>query len=146
MEHIAREAELEVIDSYPTARPDLASGLPRVTRTDVVRARRAAQHQVVLSQLVKESLVDIARTLRADPRVVQGASTRALVLWMPALQARAMLQGRDHVTAEDVADLAPYIFSHRIEVVPGVEDPTAVVNECAAGPVEKLARSVLRRG
>ena len=146
MEHITREAELEVIGSYPTARPYLASGLPRVTRTAVVQARQATQHQVVLSQFVKETLVDIARTLRDDPRVVQGASTRALVLWMPALQARAMLQGRDHVTADDVAALAPYIFAHRIEVVPGVDDPTAVVRECAAGPVEKLARAVLQRG
>ena len=146
MEHISREAELEVIGSYPTQRPDLAAHLPRVSRTDVVQARHAAQHQVALAQSVKESLVDIARALRADPRVVQGASTRALVLWMPALQARALLRGRDHVTAEDVAALAPFIFGHRIEVVPGVEDPLAVVTECAAGPVETLARSILRRG
>jgi len=82
--------------------------------------------------------------LRADHRVVQGASTRALVLWMPALQARALLQGRDFVSADDVYALAPYIFGHRIEVISGVEDPAAVVVECAKGPVEKLSRAVLR--
>ncbi len=145
MEHISREAELEVIASYPTERPDLASGMPKVTRTDVVQARRAVQRGVALVQQVREGLVDIARALRDDGRVVQGASTRALVLWMPALQARALLQGRDHVNADDVAALAPYIFAHRVELVPGVEDPVVVVNECAAKSIESLARSLLKR-
>ena len=123
----------------------LADPLPKVTRTEILEARRLLKHQVVLSQPVKECLVDIARTIRADARVVQGASTRALVLWMPALQARALLDGRDYVSADDVFELAPYIFAHRIEVVPGVEDPAAVVSECARGPVEKLSRELLRR-
>jgi MoxR-like ATPase len=145
MEHISREAELEVIGSYPTQRPDLAAPLPRVTRTDVVAARHVVQHRIALATTVRECLVDIARALRADSRVVQGASTRALVLWMPALQARALLQGRDYVSAEDVAALAPYIFSHRVEVIPGVDDPAAVVIDCARGPVETLSRVLLAR-
>ena len=145
MEHISREAELEVIESYPTARPDLASSLPKVTRSEVVAARRFVQHNVALAREVRECLVDIARTLRDDGRVVQGASTRALVLWMPALQARALLEGRDHVTADDVSTLAPFIFAHRVEVVPGVDDPASVVIECAKGPVETLSRALLKR-
>lgn len=146
MEHISREAELEVIASYPTQRPDLAAPLPRVTRTDVVEARRFVQHHVALAPSVRTSLVDIARALRSDSRVVQGASTRALVLWMPALQARAVLQGRDFVSPDDVSALAPFIFSHRIEVIPGVDDPAAVVVDCARKPVEELSRSVLKGG
>jgi MoxR-like ATPase len=145
MEHISREAELEVIGSYPTQRPDLAAPLPRVSRTDVVEARRLVQHGIALAAPVRECLVDIARALRADSRVVQGASTRALVLWMPALQARALLQGRDYVSAEDVSALAPFIFSHRVEVIPGVDDPAAVVVDCARAPVETLARTLLAR-
>ena len=43
------------------------------------------------SALVSEHALDICR------------STRALVLWMPALQARAVLDGRDFVAGEDVA-------------------------------------------
>jgi MoxR-like ATPase len=127
-------------------RPDLAAGLPRVRRSDLVAERRYAREEVALAVEVRECLVDVARTLRADPRVVQGASTRSLVLWMPALQARALLHGRDYVTAEDVAELAPCVFGHRIETVPGVEEPLDVVRQCARGPVEALARAVGRAG
>jgi MoxR-like ATPase len=146
MEHISREAELDVLSSYPVQRPDLAAPLPRVSRLEVIAARQAIQHGIALVPPVRECLVDVARALRADRRVVQGASTRALVLWMPALQAHALLQGRDYVSADDVARLAPFIFGHRIEVVPGVDDPRAVVEECCKEPLEALARYVLKRG
>ena len=43
----------------------------------------------------------LARAIREDARVLQGASTRALVLMMPALQARALLHGRDYVGPDD---------------------------------------------
>lgn len=146
MEHISREAELEVVSSYPVPRPDLAANFPQVTRSQVIEMRRFAQQEIALVPSVRECLVDIARELRADDRVVQGASTRALVLWMPALQARALLNARDYVTTEDVAALAPYIFSHRIEVVPGVEDPDQVVMECTKRPIDALAKTLYRKG
>ena len=55
---------------------------------------------------IRECLVDIAQRTRTDPRVLQGASTRSLVLMIPALQARALTRVRDYVTAEDVEALA----------------------------------------
>jgi MoxR-like ATPase len=94
---------------------------------------------------VRESLVDLARALRADRRVLQGASTRSLVLMLPALQARAVVHGRDFVGPEDVEALAPYVFTHRLECAPGVDDVAAVVREHTAVIVERLARASLRR-
>ncbi len=90
--------------------------------------------------------MDVARALRADKRVLQGASTRSLVLALPALQARAVLHGRDFASAEDIAVLAPRIFGHRIELAPGIDDTDAVIRECASGPLERLARASLGRG
>jgi MoxR-like ATPase len=101
---------------------------------------------VKLAPAFKEALVDLARSLRDDPRVLQGASTRSLVLMMPALQAHAVVQGRDHVTPADLEVLAPYVFEHRLEVAPGVEDPKEVVREATQGQVEKLSRGSLRGG
>ncbi|MBI2896065.1 MAG: AAA family ATPase [Deltaproteobacteria bacterium] len=143
MEHISRDAELEVLATWQT-RLEGPGDEPRVTRTQVIESRRVTRASVVLAAPVRECLVDIARTLRLDKRVLQGASTRALVLALPALQARAMLHGRDFASAEDIAVLAPRIFGHRIELAPGVDDPDVVISECAAGPIEKLARASLR--
>ena len=145
MTHIERAAELEVLDAYPTPSLDVAAQLPGVTRSEVLAARAAVRTGVALIQEVKEALVDIARTLREDPRVLQGASTRSLVLMMPALQARALLHGRDFVGPDDIAALAPPVFGHRLECAPGVTDVRAVIEECASPHLERLARHSMRR-
>ncbi|MFW6051800.1 MAG: AAA family ATPase [Myxococcota bacterium] len=145
MTHVDRDAELEVLDQYPRTSLSHAASLPKTTRSEVLAARRAVREQVALAPEIKEALVDLARTLRSDARVLQGTSTRSLVLALPALQARAVLEGRDYVGPEDLEVLAPFLFEHRIECAPGVEDPAEVVRECAGPQVEKLARRSLRR-
>lgn len=145
MKHIERDAELAVLAHYPTPSLERAAQLPGVSRESIVAARHTVRASVFLAPLVKEALVDTARTLRADPRVLQGASTRSLVLALPALQARALVNGRDYVGPEDLEALAPRIFPHRLELAPGVEDAEEVVRECVAPQLERLARASLRR-
>jgi len=146
MKHIDRASELQVLDQYPRASLEVARDFPGVTRDEVLRARRQTRATVHVAPVVKEALVDLARLLRSDPRVLQGASTRALVLMLPALQARAVIRGRDFVAPEDVEALAPYVFKHRLECAPGVDDVDRLIAEAAAVEIEKLARASLRRG
>lgn len=146
MKHIDRAAELEVLDQYPRASLEVAGDYPGVTRDEILAARRQTRGAVHVAPVVKEALVDLARLLRSDSRVLQGASTRALVLMLPALQARAVIYGRDFVSPDDVEALAPYVFEHRLECAPGVEDVDALIGEAAAIEIEKLARASLRRG
>jgi MoxR-like ATPase len=145
MKHIDRASELEVLDQYPRASLEVASDYPGVTRDEILTARRQTRAAVHVAPVVKEALVDLARLLRSDSRVLQGASTRALVLMLPALQARAVIYGRDFVSPEDVEALAPYVFEHRLECAPGVEDVDALIAEATAIEIEKLARASLRR-
>jgi MoxR-like ATPase len=145
MVHIHRDAEIEVLNTYRDRRDLSRVDLPRVTRTEVLAARRVVDEQVTIGSEVKECLVDVARDLRADERVLQGASTRSLVLMMPALQARAALHGRDYVSGEDVEALVPRVFGHRLELAPGVADASEVLKEASAGALDRLARSTLRR-
>ena len=146
MKHIDRASELEVLEQYPRASLDLARDQPGVSRDEVLAARRQTRGGVHVAPVVKEALVDLARLLRSDPRVLQGASTRALVLMLPALQARAVIHGRDFVSPEDIEALAPHVFKHRLECAPGVEDVDALIAEATGVEIEKLARSSLRRG
>jgi MoxR-like ATPase len=146
MKHIDRASELEILDQYPRASLDLARDYPGVTRDEILAARRQTRGAVHVAPVVKEALVDLARLLRSDPRVLQGASTRALVLMLPALQARALIHGRDFVSPEDIEVLAPYVFKHRLECAPGVEDVDTLIAEATAVEIEKLARVSLRRG
>jgi MoxR-like ATPase len=145
MKHIARDAELEVLNQYPRASLELAAELPGVSRDEILAAREQTRSSVHVAPIVKESLVDLARLLRADSRVLQGASTRSLVLMLPALQARAIIHGRDFVAPEDLEVLAPHVFKHRLECAPGLEDVSALVGESVGAQVERLARSSLQR-
>jgi len=143
MDYIDRDAEIDVLNSR-TQRQQAPEHLPRVTREEVLGARAAIAHQVALSPLINACLVDIARAIRSSPEVAQGISTRSLVLMAPAMQAAAMMAGRDFVSEEDVARLAPYVFAHRLSLAPGAHDAFSVVKNCVAGPVEALSRATLR--
>jgi MoxR-like ATPase len=143
MDHIDREAELSVLDTYKQRRQasvDHAS----VTRSEVLAARREIDETVVISPAIKTALVDISRALREDDRVLQGNSTRSMVLMMPALQVCAALRGRNYVSAEDVEKLLPRVLGHRIELAPGVTDMDKVLRDNMRQPMDELARSTLR--
>ncbi len=145
MDYIDRDAELAVLDTRVARQsaPDPGS-LPRVGRGEVVEARRIVEQGVHVAPAVHTCLVDLARALRAHPQVVQGVSTRSLVLLVPALKAAALLRNRDYVSAEDIAWLSPHVFGHRMELGPGAGSPADIVRQVLKAPLEALSRSTLR--
>jgi len=144
MRHIDRASELEVLRTWGT--PRVARDLPRVTRGEVVAARRLVRQAVAVSPAVHECLVDAAQRLRDDKRTKQGVSTRSLVQAIPALQTLAMMRGRDFVSSEDVEYLATPLFAHRLELAPGVTAVERVISDALTGPLEALSRHTLRAG
>lgn len=142
MKHIDRDAELEVLKTWGL--PKTRASLPKVPRRAIVEARGVIRAGVHVADAVQEALVDIARNLRADKRVLQGVSTRSLVLAIPALQTLAMLRGRDFVTPDDIERLAVPIFQHRMELLPGIDDAAIVVADALRGPLDVLAKRTLK--
>lgn len=143
MTHIERDAELEVLQTWQQRR-DLIEQPARVTRNEILSARQTIDSRVHIADSIKTALVDIARALRADERVLQGNSTRSLVLSLPALQVLAALRGRNYVNADDLETLLPPILAHRVELAPGVADFKRVLKDCMRDPIETLARSTLK--
>ena len=144
MQHIDRDAELDVLESYKSRRDIQAQEKIQVTRSEVLKARATIDKEVVIGAPIKTALVDISRNLRADERVLQGNSTRSMVLMMPALQVLAAMRGRSFVSAEDIETLLPRVLGHRIELAPGVTDLHRVLKDCMREPMEQLARTTLR--
>lgn len=142
MDHIDRASELDVLDTYKSRRDQLGK-LETVTRDQVLAARAQIDAHVVISSAVKTALVDISRNLRQDDRVLQGNSTRSMVLMLPALQVSAALRGRNFVSAEDIELLLPRVLGHRIELAPGVSDFNKVLVDNMRGPMEQLAKGTL---
>ena len=142
MNHIDRESELNVLDTYRERR-DLTSQLQTVTRDQVLRARKTIETEVAINLAIKTALVDISRNLREDDRVLQGNSTRSMVLLLPALQVSAALRGRDYVSAEDIELLLLRVLGHRIELAPGVSDIDKVLSDNMRAPMDQLAKSTI---
>lgn len=145
MDYIPRDEEIKVLNTYRERKNGLPPDMPRVERREVVEARKIIEHEIYIAPDINECLVDIARTIRAHKSVIQGISTRSLVLMMPAMQVAALMKGRDYVSSEDVIFLAPFVFGHRMELTPGVDDGIAIVKECLREPVEQLTRKSLTR-
>jgi len=145
MDHIDRDAELRVLDTYRERRDTQRLDLARVGREEVLAARRAIEDGVSIDASIKTCLVDLSRNLRSDERVLQGNSTRSLVLILPALQALAAVRGRDYVSADDIRLLAPRVLAHRVELAPGVSDFEEVLRDTMSAPLEVLARRTMKR-
>ena len=144
MQHIDREAELNVLETWRSRRDQSSHETVKVTRDELLRARESIDREVQISTAVKNALVDISRRLREDERVLQGNSTRSMVLMLPALQVLATLRGRDYVSADDIETLLPRVLEHRVELAPGVSDFGRVLRDCMQEPMEQLARATLR--
>ena len=145
MKHIDRKSELEVLESIKSRREGAGRDLPRVTRTEIIDARGVVEDQVHVAPEIREALVDIANATRNHEQVLQGVSTRALVLMVPALQARAVTQRRNYVSADDIEALSTLVFGHRLELAPGAESLESVIQTCCADALERLARASLQR-
>jgi MoxR-like ATPase len=127
---------LKVIVGYPSAEEELtildrmASTKPTFTLNAVVSPEeiigyQAMVNQVHVDQLVKDYVVrlvvatrDAAAGKGVAPdlkRLVRiGASPRATINLTLAARACALLEGRDHVTPDDVKLIAPDVLRHRI--------------------------------
>ncbi len=145
MDYIDRESEIDVLTTR-LLRMEAPSEqeFPKVLRGEVIEARKIIEKEAHVSPAIHGCLVDIARAIRSSPRVLQGISTRSLVLMLPALKAAAVMHGRDYVSGEDVQWLAPYVFTHRLGSGPGLDDAGEIVSDCLKVPLEGLSRSTLR--
>ncbi len=131
--------ELGSPDAEPVAMASLL-----IQPETIAQAREVIKRDIRIDRSITETLVEIASRLRSDPRVVLGISTRALVVTIPALQARAMMQGRDFVSPDDIKALAFPIFSHRLELQPGVTHGDEVVESVMLPVIESLCVKSLK--
>lgn len=141
MTDISRQAELDVVKSW--GRPRQPVSLPQVGVDDILRARQDVRESIAVADAIMECLVDIIRAIREDSRCLQGASTRSLVQAVPALQARALMQGHSYVAPCDIEALAVPLFAHRLQLAPGSGNPETVVTENMARPLRELSSKIL---
>jgi MoxR-like ATPase len=81
-------------------------------------AMRESVERIDVHDGILKYVVALAAASRQHPQVAVGSSPRAELDLVQLARARALLKGRDHVVAEDVAVLAVAALSHRISLRP----------------------------
>lgn len=92
--------------------------LQAVISLDDLIAIQNMVNDVAVSDMIKDYIVSIAQKTREHSAVYLGASPRASIALMKAVQAYALLKGRTYVTPDDVQYLAPFVFAHRLMLKP----------------------------
>ena len=120
MDHLPKEEEMEVVRT--------TTGLQdykfqhAVTGEDIVAFQKLVR-KVPVSDVVLEYVLNLVRTTRPSPNgspdfikqwVAYGASVRAAQYIVLGSKARALMQGRYHVSFDDVRGLAHPVLRHRI--------------------------------
>ena len=99
---------------------------PLVAESRLIRLQDTVDATTV-PESVARFLIAVVRKTREVPGVVLGASPRAAIHLLAASKANARLVGRDTVTIDDVAAMAPTVLAHRI-ISDGTDPQSAVAD------------------
>lgn len=105
--------EVRVLDYHLGATSPLSAVQPVISRAHLLQWHETVPLIHVTPEL-KRSVVDYVTRLRRTTEDGQTLSPRATIAWVRAAQARAMLQGREFATMEDILDIAPDVLRHRL--------------------------------
>jgi MoxR-like ATPase len=86
--------------------------------TEVLHIQKRIIEDVEADDAVVDYIIALVGATRARKEVSVGASTRAAILLMKAVKARAFLLGRDKATTGDVKALAHPVLRHRLVMNP----------------------------
>jgi MoxR-like ATPase len=118
------DTEIEVLRRYHQGfdAHDLASSGLRalLPAAGVVEARQAI-NKVVVEEGVLRYVAQLAAASRQSPDLILGASTRASTHVLLAAKTYAALHGRDYVVPDDVKNILPAVYRHRLILKPEAE-------------------------
>ena len=112
-----RDAEVDVL-ARRLARRQEAASVRQVVDVATLLAMQAGVEAVQVDPDVLGYCVDLAAATRAHRAVEVGASPRGSQALVLVARALAVLDGRDHVTPEDVKEVAAPALAHRLSLTP----------------------------
>jgi MoxR-like ATPase len=118
----------------------LASGAVQtvITAAELIKARALLKQITVREELVAY-IVDVVRETRQHDGVLVGAGPRASQALILASRAKAVIEGRDFVTPDDVKEMAVPVFEHRLILRPEFEIEGLTVPEVIGGILQEIA-------
>lgn len=131
-----REVERDVLRTHRLGEP-VNQLQPVVSIEDVCHAQECVR-QIRFDPTLVEYLLEIVDSTRRASGIQVGVSTRGALSYYRGCQARAVTEGRDYVTPDDVKSLAVPVLAHRIV-------PESVLGVTTRGQVEKRIRDLVEQ-
>ena len=111
--------EVLVLDQQQQAHP--IDSLQQVTDANEILQLQKAVREIYVDPLIKQYIVQLSNATREHEAVYLGSSPRGSLALFRTAQAKALLEGRDFVTPDDVKELALFTLAHRVIVSPGAK-------------------------
>jgi len=115
LDYADEQSEIEMLRLPHTGvTPDMLGEIQSLLGVVGLDRARADLDKTEVPGEVARYIVSVVRRTRRDSRVELGASSRAAIHLLSASKARARLEGRDHVSLDDVHAVAPHVLRHRL--------------------------------
>ncbi len=112
VDYPAKDEERDIVRLYAEGREP--EEVERVLSADELRVVQSLARDVPIADDIRDRAIDLARTTREDERLEFGASPRASMALVLTGKARAFMQGRSHVSWEDIEAMAAPVLRHRV--------------------------------
>ncbi len=124
--------EVLMMEAQQLAHP--IESLEQVTDPNEILGVQRAVKEIYVDPLIEQYIVGVVDGTRRHESVYLGASPRGSLALYRTCQARALLDGRDFVTPDDVKELANATLGHRLIVSPSARvkevTPADIVEAC----------------
>jgi len=134
--HPEPDDEIRILEAQQYQHPIRA--LAQVVSTEELLNAQELVKATYVDDLIKQYVVDLVGASRRHPDAYLGASPRGSLALFRTSQARAILEGRDYVTPDDIKFLAGPTLAHRIIISPAAR----IKDVDSRAIVEELLRSV----
>ena len=114
------------------------SDLEQVITCEEIMGFSEKTKEVFCSKTIQEYIINIVEATRNADFIKLGVSPRGSIAMYKMVKALALVRGRDYVVPDDVKELAPYVFSHRIMLSPKGKSVVKSNEEA----IEKIVMSV----
>ena len=114
------------------------SDLEQVITCEEIMGFSEKTKEVFCSKTIQEYIINIVEATRNADFIKLGVSPRGSIAMYKMVKALAFVRGRDYVVPDDVKELAPYVFSHRIMLSPKGKSVVKSNEEA----IEKIVMSV----
>ena len=133
----SRTDEILVLDAQQTTHP--VDQIRQVTDSNEILQLQKAVKEIYVDPLIKQYIVELSNATREHEAVYLGASPRGSLALFRTSQARALLEGRDFVTPDDVKELALVTLGHRIIMSPGAKVKGTTVADVVASCMSRVS-------